>query len=167
MFQRFDTALMQPPTPHDRVDDALLERLRAWCVQGTRRQPTTPIRIASIAPIAGLDAAACALDGSHVLARLGRWQGLAWRLQIVLRESRPGHRPRPTDPWDCGWWREGALAAAAAFKPRRATLLLVREPRPSACEALLATLRDRSPAYARPLRVLVVSAHSGDDLPRI
>ena len=54
--------------------------------------------------------------------------------------------------------RAGPLEAAAAFRPRRATLLLVRESDAAQAPALLSTLRGQSPAYARPLRVLLVSA---------
>jgi hypothetical protein len=34
---------------------------------------------------------------------------------------------------------------------------MLRQPAPAATEELLATLREQSPAYVRPLRVLVVS----------
>src|SRR5205085_2996371 len=117
-----------------------------------------PLRVASVAPHAGLDAAACVLDGSHKLARLGRWLGLRWRLQILWQEHLMGRGTQPGDPWDCGWWRDGALGPAAAFQPRRATLLMLREPDPAVAASLLAKLHARSPSYDRPLRVLVVSA---------
>ena len=155
---RFDDALMRPPDACDAVDAALAAALRAWCEDGAFVTPAEPLRVASIAPRAGLDAAACALDGSHALARLGRWRGLGWRLQILWREQASGPGTAPGDPWDCGWWREGPLGPAKAFRPRRATLLMLREPAPAVACALLATLRESSPAYARPLRVLVVSA---------
>jgi len=71
------------------------------------------------------------------------------------------------DPWDCGWWRDGPLAPAQAFRPRRATLLMLREPAPAVAAALLATLRASSPAYARPLRVLVVAAAPVPGLARL
>jgi hypothetical protein len=74
---------------------------------------------------------------------------------------------RPADPWDCGWWREGPLGPADAFRPRRATLLMLREPAPDTVATLLATLRVRSPAYASPLRVLVVSAVPAAGMPRL
>jgi hypothetical protein len=69
-----------------------------------------------------------------------------------------GRGTHPGAPWDCGWWRDGPLGPAEAFRPRRATLLMLREPDPAVAAALLATLHARSPGYARPLRVLVVSA---------
>jgi hypothetical protein len=149
---------MRAPDAHGAVDDALLVALRAWCEGGAFPVLTEPLRVASIAPRADLDAAACVLDGGHELARLGRWHGLLWRLQILWREHVAGHGIGPGDPWDCGWWRDGPMEPADAFRPRRATLLMLREPTPAAAAALLATLRARSPAYARPLRVLVVSA---------
>lgn len=155
---RFDNALMQAPDTHGAVDDALLAALRAWCEGGAFPVLTEPLRAASIAPRAELDAAACVLDGSHELARLGRWRGLLWRLQILGREHVAGQGLRPEDPWDCGWWRDGPMDAADAFRPRRATLLMVREPAPAVAAALLATLQARSPSYKRPLRALVVSA---------
>ncbi|CAD5371989.1 conserved hypothetical protein [Rubrivivax sp. A210] len=156
MPRRFDLALMRPPAPQPLADPALLARLRAWCEAGAHAAEA--FGAASIAPHAGLDGVACALDGSHELARLGRWRGLAWRLQLLVQEQMPGHRLGPEAPWDCGWWRAGPLQAAAAFRPRRVTLLLANEPEPAIAAALLATLRAASPAYARPLRLLVVSA---------
>ncbi len=160
MPRRFDTALMQPPAPGGTPDAALLAALRAWCEAGAFAPMSLPLAVARAAPHPGLDAAACALDGSHALARLGRWRGLAWRLALQLRA------PRPDDPWDCGWWC-GGTAAAAAFRPRRPTLLLLREPAPEALAALLATLRSQSADYALPLRVLVVSARETAEAPTI
>lgn len=167
MPRRFDLSLMRPPTPAPAVDAALLERVRAWCERGAFPRPTLPLAVANIAPHAALDGVACELDGSHVLARQGRWRGLAWRLLILMRDLVPGRHPQPGDPWDCGWWREGPPAAAAAFRPRRATLLLVREPAEAELAALLAALRAGSTATPRPLRVLVVSARPLPDLPRL
>ncbi len=156
--RRFDDTFMQPPEAGGAVDETLLVRLRAWCEGGAFPVLTEPLRVASIAPRADLDAAACVLDGSRELARLGRWGGRLWRLQILWRELVAGNRVRPEDPWDCGWWREGPMHLADAFRPRRATLLMLREPDPAVTTALLATLRARSPAYERPVRMLVVSA---------
>lgn len=156
--RRFDDTLMHAPDARGAVDDALLVVLRAWCEGGAFPALTEPLRVASIAPHAGLDAAACVLDGSHELARLSRWRGLLWRMQLLWREHVAGPCIRPEDPWDCGWWRAGPMDPADAFRPRRATLLMLREPAPDVAAALLATLRVRAPAYARPLRVLVVSA---------
>lgn len=100
-------------------------------------------------------------------ARLGRWQGLVWRLQIAWRDRRRDRSLPLTDPWDCGWWREGALTAAAAFRPRRPTLLLVREPAPAEAAALLATFNAQQAHCARPLRLLVVSAALRVDMPEL
>jgi len=156
--RRFDDALMVPPDAGSTVvDAALLANLRAWCEGGAFPALMEPLRVATLTPHAGLDSAACALDGSHELARLGRWRGLAWRLQILLRESVAGHAARPVDPWDCGWWREGPLGPAESFRPRRATLLMVRDPAPAVAAALLSALRAGSAGYDKPLRVLVVS----------
>lgn len=156
--RRFDDALMHPPDARSPVDASLLASLRAWCEDGAGPVLTEPLRVASVAPHAGLDAAACVLDGSHELASLGRWRGLWWRLQILWQEHVMGRGTQPGALWDCGWWREGPLGPAEAFRPRRATLLMLRAPDPAVAAALLATLRASSPAYARPLRVLVVSA---------
>ncbi len=154
MPRRFDTAFMRPPTAGGPADAALLAQVRAWCEAGAFAQPTLPLAVMAVPRHAALDSVACELDGSHRLARLGRLPGLTWRAQVLLNDHWPGRPPRPSDPWDCGWWRDGALAEAAAFRPRRATLLLVDES--PAVEALLATLRAASAGYARPLRVLRV-----------
>ena len=156
MPRRFDTALMTPPTTLGGGDAALPALLRSWCEGGAFPALLEPLRVASIPPQAGLDDAALVLDGSHELARLGRWRAPLWRLQILWRECVTTATAR--DPWDCGWWRDGALGAAESFQPRRATLLMLREPDPAVAEALLATLRARSASYAKPVRVLVVSA---------
>lgn len=165
--RRFDDALMHPPDAGSAVDAPLLASLRTWCEGSAFAVPMEPLRIARMAPCAGLDAAACVLDGSHELARLGRWRGLWWRLQILWRELGAGPGAHPADPWDCGWWREGPLGPAEAFRPRRPTLLMLREPDPAAAAALLDTLRASSPAYARPLRVLVVSTAPWAGLDRL
>lgn len=165
--RRFDATLMRPPDARGATDAALLATLMAWCAGGAFPLLTEPLRVASIAPHAGLDAAACTLDGSHELARLGRWRGWMWRLQILCREQVGSHGAHPQDPWDCGWWRAGPLGPAEAFLPRRATLLMLRDQPPAVVTALLATLRARSPAYARPLRVLVVAATPLADMARL
>lgn len=155
--RRFDDALMEPPDPGAPVDAALLATLRAWCEGGAFPTLTEPLRLASIAPHVGLDGVACALDGSHELARVGRWRGLAWRLRILLRESVVGRGTLSEGPWDCGWWREGALGAAESFRPRRPTLLMVRETTPEVAAVLLSALSAKSSTYDKPVRVLVVS----------
>lgn len=180
--RRFDDALMSPPGEADAagasgasdasakpvaLDAALLGVLRAWCEGGAFPQMTEPLRVASIAPHAGLDGVARELDGSHELARLGRWRGLGWRLQLLWRESVTARGARAQDPWDCGWWRDGPLGPAEAFRPRRATLLMLREPAPAAAAALLSTLRANSPRYAKPVRVLVVSPKAIADIERL
>lgn len=165
MAARFDLALMQPPAAATgvEVDRTLLSRVRAWCEHGALPRATRPFAAASVAPHPALDAVAAELDGSHRLARLGRLRGLAWRLQVLLNDHRPRRPLQADDPWDCGWWREGALAAAAAFRPRRPTLLLVRDGETVA--PLLTALREQSSRYARPLRVLVVSSAPRTDAP--
>ncbi len=165
--RRFDNALMQAPDAAGPVDAALLASLRAWCEDGAQPALTQRLRVASIAPHGGLDAAACVLDGSHALARLGRWRGLLWRLQILARELIGRRGLRAGAPWDCGWWRGGPLDPARAFRPRRATLLLLREADPAHVSALLATLRASSPHYDQPVRVLVVSAAPVAGMPRL
>ena len=174
--RRFDDALLGPPGAPDAagasdkpvaVDAALLAVLRAWCEGGAFPQMTEPLRVASIAPNDGLDGVARELDGSHELVRLGRWRGLGWRLQLLWRESGTSRGAQARDPWDCGWWREGPLGPAEAFRPRRATLLMLREPDPAVATALLSTLRANSPTYAKPVRVLVVSAKVIADIERL
>jgi len=156
--RRFDDALMTPPSMDGAFDAARTSELRSWCEGGAFPVMTEPLRMARIAPQAGLDDAACALDGSHELARVGRWRGLLWRLRILWDECVTVRPARAQDPWDCGWWREGPLGPASAFLPRRATLLMVREScDPAAVAALLSTLKARATFYEKPVRVLVVS----------
>lgn len=156
--RRFDDVLMTPPDPLAPVDADLLARLRAWCEDGAFPALTEPLSASRVATTAGLDGVACALDGSHELQRLGSVRGLAWRLRLLLRESVSSRPARRADPWDCGWWREGSLDHAEAFRPRRATLLMVRERDPAITAALLAKLQAGSRAYANPLRVLIVES---------
>jgi hypothetical protein len=164
---RFDAALMQPPTWSAGSDERLLAAVGSWCAAEALPVLTAPLRAASIAPGGDLNAVACVLDGSDVLRRLGRWRGLAFRLWVVVRERLPGCSARASDPWDCGWWRPGPLAIAAAFRPRRPTLLLVRAADVPAAAELLSTLQAASAAYRRPLRVLFESIESLADLPRL
>ncbi|UXH77166.1 hypothetical protein [Roseateles amylovorans] len=156
--RRFDEAWMHPPDAAGVVDAALALRLRAWCEGGAFPSLTEPLRVASTAPHPALDGAACALDGSHELARRGRWRGLLWRMQILWRDC-AATGALATDPWDCGWWRPESLGLAAAFRPRRATLLMVRDVDRTAAVAWVSTLREggAADAYEFPVRVLVVS----------
>lgn len=157
--RRFDDQLMSPPEMGGDVEAALLARLRAWCEGCAFPVLTERLRVERIARDAGLNDVACELDGSHALARMPRWRGLAWRLQLLARECLIGGRASAGDPWDCGWWRDGALTPAESFRPRRPTLLLVRERDPRITAALLDKLQAGSVDYDEPLRVLVVQAN--------
>jgi hypothetical protein len=166
-LRRFDLALMRPPEPQATADAALLQRVRTWCDAGARPRMTQAFSAAQIAPHTGLDGVACALDGSHELARRGRWRGLAWRLAILLRDRREAPEQAADDPWDCGWWREGAFDAAAAFRPRRATLLLVPSATPDAIATLGDILAHQHTHYTRPLRMLVITATAQPGVPQL
>ncbi len=166
MSARFDDALMEAPALRP-TDARLLARVRAWCEAGAFGHALRTLEAAAIEPGLALDGVACALDGSHELARLGRLRGLAWRLQLLLQERLPGRGAQPADPWDCGWWRSGALAAARAFRPRRATLLLVRETDAAQAPALMAALQSNTAVWTRPLRLLVVSATTPPGVARL
>ncbi len=155
--RRFDDELMFPPDAGAAVDPAVLAALRAWCEGDASSEPGSSLRVASIASPAGLDGAACALDGSHELSRLGRWRGLLWRLQILVRECLSAEGAPAGLPWDCGWWRDGAIAAAQVFRPRRSTLLMVRAADAAAVGALRAALDESRPHFRAPVCVLVVS----------
>lgn len=165
--RRFNDALMSPPDARGPADAALLARLQAWCEDGAFPVRTDPLRVASISHPAGLDGAASTLDGSHELMRLGRWRGLWWRLTLLWRECVAARQPSPDGPWDCGWWREGPLTAADAFRPRRPTLLMVRETDPAVTSALLSALYANGVSYRQPLRILVVSAAPMAAIPRL
>lgn len=165
--RRFDAALMVPPRAQAAPPPGLLRPLLAWCEDAATPPQRAPLCVASIAPQAGLDGLACALDGSHQLARLGRWRGLVWRLQILWRECVAAPGAPQHGPWDCGWWRVGALAAARDFRPRRPTLLLVRDADLEQMAALLAALRAGQAAYARPVCVLLVSEAAVAGLTRL
>ncbi|TXI17270.1 MAG: hypothetical protein E6Q67_13380 [Roseateles sp.] len=158
---------MSPPDAGAAVDPAVLAALRAWCEGDACSEPGASLRVASIASPAGLDGAACALDGSHELARLGRWRGLAWRLQILARECLSAEGAPAGLPWDCGWWRDGAIAAAQAFRPRRPTLLMVRAADAAAVAALRAALDEKRPQFLAPVCVLVVSARPLESATRL
>lgn len=165
--RRFDDALMRPPDAAAGRDPTVSRAVRHWCEAGAFAAPLRQLDAASIAVEAPLDGIACELDGTHALAAMPRWRGLAWRVQLQLRERLPGHQPRPTDPWDCGWWRAGGFAAAIAFRPRRPTLLLVHEADAGAADSLLEALRAQCRDYRRPLRVLFATASPRGDLPRL
>ena len=168
--RRFDDGLMAPPEAGTPADPILTAALRRWCEEGAfaaSPAPCKPLLVARVADEAGVDDAALALDGSHALARLGRLRGLAWRLTLLARECLTSGRARAQDPWDAGWWRAASLDAAASFRPRRPTLLMVREAHVGALPALLAALsdnsdnrdnRDNSARFSEPVRVLVVSS---------
>jgi hypothetical protein len=165
--RRYDQELMRPPEAAAGRDPTVSRSVRHWCEAGAFAAPLLPLAAASIHATAALDAIACELDGTHALAAMPRWRGLAWRVQLQLRERLPGHQPRTTDPWDCGWWRAGGFAAAIAFRPRRPTLLLVHEADAGAADRLLEALRSQCRDYRRPLRVLFATAASLRDLPRL
>ena len=167
MFSRFDTDLMTPPEAGAAPDAARLARLRAWCEAETSAHAIASFAVAWVPEPTDLDAAACELDGSRALARMSRLRGLAWRLLILLRSLVPARRWSGAEVWDCGWWRPGARAAAAAFRPRRPTLLLVGPGDPSDAASLLATLKARSAGNRWPLRVIVVSQRPPDGAVRL
>lgn len=122
-----------------------------WCFEGAgtgacpgfdpRATPEIAIPFAA-AMLAGsdqaaLDAFATALclhlDGSVALAGLpGPVARLAYRVQVKAQDLCWWRVRRRTDPWDCGWggWDAGAAANLARFAPRRATLIVVRDPVP-------------------------------------
>lgn len=154
--RRFDDAFLVPPESHGEVDKALLAEIRRWCEEGAFPALTEPLKVREIAASAGLDGVAAEMDGSHELARLSRLGGLGWRLQILARECLGSGRSPVDAPWDCGWWRAGSMEAAEAFRPRRPTLVLVKEQEPAVAEALVEALRANSDLYREPVRVLSV-----------
>lgn len=148
LLTRFDTALLRPPAPASTATEPALARcLRDWCLSAPA------CAAASIAPQPGLDAFAGVLDGSERLARLGRWRGLLWRLEVKLKDLIPGRAPQPSDPWDCGWLQPGAAARLARWQPRRPTLILCTE-----AEAEAQVLSQLPISPVKPLRLLIVSA---------
>jgi hypothetical protein len=153
LLTRFDDTLLRPPLLGGPTDPHLSQRLRAWA------DAPAQFLVASTPEHAGLDAAACALDGSALLATLSPIAGLLLRLRVKWQDLT---RAPSADVWDCGWLRPGpeALARLSHWQPRRPTLLMV------AADALPAL-----PAHltrgAKPLRVLLVTADAVPGLDRL
>lgn len=106
------------------------------------------------------------VDGTVRLESMGRLRGLAWRLQIKLDECRWWRALPPGSPWDAGYLPLSAaeLAPLAAFRPRRATLIVAEGLNPALLAQALAALEANAAGFAHPVRLLVL-ADQPDGLP--
>ena len=164
---------------------AAWQPLLDWCFEGAgtgarpgfdpRATPEIAIPFAA-ALLAGPDRAAldtfatalCLhLDGSVALAALpGPVARLAYRVQVKAQDLCWWRVRRRTDPWDCGWggWDAAAAANLARFAPRRATLIVVRDPVPdgesgeltAALAGGIAELAARRAQWRHPVRLLLL-----------
>jgi hypothetical protein len=106
------------------------------------------------------------LDGTEVLAALPSPQHKFWyRLQVKWCDVRWWRPRQPTDPWDCGYLQpQATLADVAAFRPRRATLVVVLGLPPQPLMDLVRTIQTESTAYRQPVRLLLTDAHAHNTL---
>jgi|GEM_PF-2693500 len=158
LLARFDSralrvASAQPLGPETPLPLPLARRLADWChgsgLLRVAALPDTP------ALRSGLELFQRELDGDRALRELpSQGSRLRMRLRVKLLEALPGRSSRRDDPWDCGYLNEAA--ALAAFRPRRATLMVIEALPYDELQPLLALLRAQSAGYRRPLRVIVL-----------
>lgn len=167
----------KPSSPEDRTR---WDRLVLWCttgVDGGHRPWWAPGRkprfnhlfsVAVWTPSADpntpdlLRRFANQLDGSLALAAMPRArQRWAFRLQVKWWDAQWWRQRRYTDPWDCGYLRpEASTTDLVAFRPRRATLVVVQGLPPEELLERVQALSDQSPAYRQPLRLLLTDTHA-------
>jgi hypothetical protein len=174
LLSRYDTRALrvEPLHPLDASPVMPAPALHAWCLSGldldrARGQaPRCPLALGLLADddpalARQLEALSRELDGDRLLRAL---PGAAarWRLKLrVKAQDLAAWRPRRADDvWDSGYLADEAeaLAALAAFRPRRPTLM-VADPMPlAALQARVAVLAAAAPAFAHPVRLIAVVA---------
>jgi hypothetical protein len=178
---RYDAQLLQPPAlpagPASSAGPAALppperevqQRLLAWCCHAQAAgRPALSIALLTGAPAGSrcalVEDAALQLDGTHaLLAAGGRWRQRLFRLRVKARECL-GPRPRGPDAalhavWDSGYLIDStqALARLPHFQPRRPTLVVAQGLTDAALREAVRTLVARQPAFAQPVRLLVLA----------
>lgn len=159
---RFDDEALRPPALAPAADVERWAGQPAWAALARLCAPQGGPPLA-VATLAGPEALACGeafaavLDGSQRLAALGRAAGLAWRLQVKLRDALPWRGLQPGDPWDSGWARTAPASLRhlpIGFAPRRATLVLADVADRPALTLALATFVQKAEGWRHPLRWL-------------
>ncbi len=177
---RYDAQLLRPPAaptgpaPLPPPEQALQQRLLAWCRQGSgdgRGCLPEPLSAAQLTGVPGngqpcalVEDLALRLDGSFdLLAAGGPWRQRLFRLRVKWDECRPW-RPRAADaPWDSGYLIAGAdlPERLARFQPRRPTLMVAQALGDAGLQAAMRGLGARRAALAQPVRLLVLGAGHG------
>ncbi len=165
---RFDDVLLTPPTdvgapadPAAGADDLALA-LAALCNPGPAfaqaRHTLAAAPEQRALQKARLQRQMLALDGTlQMQTRGGPWRQRLHRLALKLRES-TAVGTATSGPWDCGFIKGGADAAAraAAFVPRRPTLMVAWQLPASVLLPLQAALQARHGSYVLPVRLWVL-----------
>ena len=179
---RYDAQLLQPPArpagaaswrapaalpPPERE---VQQRLLAWCREASPSgTPALSIALLTGTPAGSrcalVEDAALRLDGTYdLLAAGGRWRQRLFRLRVKARECL-GPRLRGPDAalhavWDSGYLIDStaALARLPRFQPRRPTLVVAQDPADAVLREAVRTLAARQPAFAQPVRLLVLAA---------
>ncbi len=134
---------------------AVAQRLKVAVWAGDDAQALRPL----------LDDFCRSLDGSdRLLALPSPWAGRAWRLQIKLQECAWWRGAQDDLPWDAGCLIAGPgfQQRLAAFRPRRATLIVAKDLREDQVDSAIKTLKGQSHRYAHALRFLVLNPNRSD-----
>jgi hypothetical protein len=169
----------------DAPQQAVWNRLRDWCHEGAGPGHTTwwrPWALPAVAQRlkvavwAGDEAKALRpllndfcldIDGSHRLhAMPNAWAGRAWRVQIKLRELAWWSAAQQHRPWDAGYLitTDAATTRLVTFRPRRATLIVMKGLSKAQEQVALGHLQNQQTAYAHAVRVLVLNETAKPDL---
>ena len=179
---RFDRRVLVVPEPGEAPQNlastpssASVTSTERWCTHGLGHgacpwwapwrlpQVDLPLAVATLPPSPGnqvptwVQGLADRLDGSVVLAGLHTTRHRLWyRLWVKWCDIRWWRQRQPTDPWDCGHLHpEATLPDLKAFRPRRATLVVVHGLPPQALLDLVRTFQTESPTYRQPVRLLL------------
>lgn len=185
LVARYDLRLLRPPgraaAVHTLAGCARTEELeavlRAWCVQGCGSgaralfEPWAVPQVAQRLAVAGCEASWAGirpalerlcreLDGSDTLDHCASaGERMRLRMRVKLHDCMWWRMRQCADPWDCGYFKDDALAwlALSDFLPRRATLIVATDLEAASIHALLHGLEARAAGFAHPVRVLIVA----------